>query len=495
MAGAIDGRVRAEAHASASSASAANSGGKARPGSAPAGAVRPGCDPGSELGCDLEEQALLRMRKARSELVLAQPFFGSLLLRLELKADPACRDVWTDGRTLGFNPVYAASQEEGHLASAQAHEALHIALKHNLRRRGRDGKLWNRACDVAVNHLLREAGFALPSAWPVEEEYAGMSVDAVYEEMKRLQEGRPRGGARDAKAKGAAQESSGSLGLGGREGASAPAGERPEAKSGEAGEEDAGGRSRAVPQKASADAEGGSRQAEAPRFAGEVRDHPLLMEKASQDARRRAEREADIAISLSLQSAPGAAGLAQSVRRAVEGGVRPKVDWREALRRFIEDCADADYAWTMPNRRYLWQDLYLPSRHEQTIAGIALAVDCSGSIDAGELAVFCEELSGILDHFDTELWVVYHDAAATGHERFTRADRPLKLAPKGGGGTDYRPVPPELARLGVRPACLVWFTDFECDAFPEEPDYPVLWCATREPAVSPPFGEIVLIST
>ena len=60
------------------------------------------------------------------------------------------------------------------------------------------------------------------------------------------------------------------------------------------GEEDAGGRSRAVPQKASADAEGGSRQAEAPRFAGEVRDHPLLMEKASQDARRRAEREADV---------------------------------------------------------------------------------------------------------------------------------------------------------------------------------------------------------
>ena len=122
-------------------------------------------------------------------------------------------------------------------------------------------------------------------------------------------------------------------------------------------------------------------------------------------------------------------------------------------------------------------------------------MDCSGSIDAGELAVFCEELSGILDHFYTELWVVYHDAAATGHERFTRADRPLKLAPKGGGGTDYRPVPPELARLGVRPACLVWFTDFECDAFPEEPDYPVLWCATREPAVPPPFGEIVLIST
>ena len=443
---------------------------------------------------DLAREALRRMRRARSELVLAQPFFGSLLLRLELKADPACRDVWTDGRTLGFNPVYAASQEEGHLASAQAHEALHLALKHNLRRQGRDERLWNQACDAAVNHLLREAGFAIPSSWRVDDEYAGMSVDAVYEEMKRLQEGRPHGGARDAKARGKTLESSGALGLGGEEGVLAPAQSKPEATSGEAGEEDVETSSKAVPQKASADAPNGRRSAEASRFAGEVRDHPLLLEKASQDARRRAEREADIAISLSLQSAPGAAGLPQGLRRAVEGGVRPKLDWREALRRFIEDVSDADYTWTVPNRRYLWQELYLPSRREQKLAGIALAVDCSGSIDAATLAVFCEELAGILDHFDTELWVVYHDAWVAGHERFTRIDRPLKLSPRGGGGTDYRPVPPELERLGVHPACLVWFTDFECDAFPEEPDYPVLWCATRRPDAPPPFGEVVLLS-
>ena len=445
-------------------------------------------------GDSLEQEGLRRLRRARSELVLAQPFFGCLLLRLELKADPACRDVWTDGRTLGFNPAYAASQEARHLESALAHEALHIALKHNLRRQGRDERLWNRACDVAVNHLLRDAGFVLPSGWTVEDEYAGMSVDAVYGELKRLQEGRPRGGARDARAKGAAAESRGGLGLGGREGDAAPARERPEARSGEAGGEDFEGLSRAVPQKADAGAEGGSRQAESPRFAGEVRDHPLLLDKASQDARRRAEREAGIAISLSLQSAPGAAGLPQGVRRAVEGCVRPRVDWREALRRFIEDCADADYTWTVPSRRYLWQDLYLPSRHEQKLPGIALAVDCSGSVDARALAVFCEELSGILDHFDTELWVVYHDAQVAGSERFTRADRPLRLSPRGGGGTDYRPVCPELERLGVRPACLVWFTDFECSSFPGEPGYPVLWCATRQPDRPPPFGEVVLLA-
>lgn len=57
----------------------------------------------------LERRALTAMIRARAALVLRQPFFGSLVLHLDLKADSSCRHLWTDGRTLAFNPAWAAT--------------------------------------------------------------------------------------------------------------------------------------------------------------------------------------------------------------------------------------------------------------------------------------------------------------------------------------------------------------------------------------------------
>ena len=45
----------------------------------------------------LERQAHLAMIRARAALVLDHPFFGSIALRLTLKPDPTCSDLWTDG--------------------------------------------------------------------------------------------------------------------------------------------------------------------------------------------------------------------------------------------------------------------------------------------------------------------------------------------------------------------------------------------------------------
>lgn len=47
-----------------------------------------------------------RISKQRSALVLDQPFFGALALRLKVLEDPACRTFWVDGETLGYNPAF-----------------------------------------------------------------------------------------------------------------------------------------------------------------------------------------------------------------------------------------------------------------------------------------------------------------------------------------------------------------------------------------------------
>ena len=67
----------------------------------------------------------------------------------------------------------------------------------------------------------------------------------------------------------------------------------------------------------------------------------------------------------------------------------------------------------------------------------------------------------------------------------------LTLHPKGGGGTDYRPVTAYVEEQGLNPACLVYLTDGCCDRYPEEPWYPVLWIGTCE--FNPPFGEFVML--
>ena len=47
-----------------------------------------------------------KLLKARTTMVLEHPFFASLALRLDLKADFDCHTAYTDGRVFGYNPNY-----------------------------------------------------------------------------------------------------------------------------------------------------------------------------------------------------------------------------------------------------------------------------------------------------------------------------------------------------------------------------------------------------
>ncbi len=436
-----------------------------------------------------ESEVLKALERARSTLVLEHPFFGSVALRLCLCCDEDCPGMWTDGRTLACNPAFAAAASPKALVSALAHEVLHVALGHHVRRKGRDETLWNRACDFAVNAILTEAGFVLPVDALYRPEYAGRSVDEIYAWLARLQDG-PSHRAQVLSEEGEESVSfaaEGSDGLGGDRGlenevASAPprSGEK-----GDGAQKERGGRASDRPK-------GREREA-SESFSGEVRDHPLLHEGKGDKARQKAEEEANMLLVQASQEALRMGDMPGSLTRLVRGRIRPSLSWRELLSRFVEQCADNDYSWSQPDRRHVHEGLYLPSRREARLGEVALAVDASGSVNAALLARFCAELSGILEDFDATLFVLYHDVRVTGHEVFTRQDLPFTPTPSGGGGTDYRPVPEALEDMGANPSCLLWFTDMECDRFPEEPAFPVLWICPAEPKIRPPFGDVVVM--
>ena len=72
---------------------------------------------------------------------------------------------------------------------------MHLACAHHVRRKGRDAALWNKACDLVVNQLLLDAGFSLPQGATHDPTYTGLSAEALYSELARLQDEPPNKGA------------------------------------------------------------------------------------------------------------------------------------------------------------------------------------------------------------------------------------------------------------------------------------------------------------
>jgi predicted metal-dependent peptidase len=137
--------------------------------------------------------------------------------------------------------------------------------------------------------------------------------------------------------------------------------------------------------------------------------------------------------------------------------------------------------------------LYLPGLRSEELGDVVLAVDTSGSIGKEELNRFASEAQGILDAYDCELTILYHDAEIQGIDHWTPAEGPLVLSPKGGGGTDHRPVFDWLSQQGMAPSCLICLTDLD-SIFPETaPPFPVLWAVTG-PRNNPPFGLCVQVT-
>jgi hypothetical protein len=99
---------------------------------------------------------------ARTSLIVDEPFFGWLLFRLKGRERRSIQTMATDGVSLFYNPDFVETLNAATLAGTLAHEVMHPALHHHVRRSGRHPKRWNQACDFAINPLLVDAGLSLP---------------------------------------------------------------------------------------------------------------------------------------------------------------------------------------------------------------------------------------------------------------------------------------------------------------------------------------------
>lgn len=380
-----------------------------------------------------------KLTKARAGLILDLPFFGSLALRLTLQEDPSCETAWTDGKSMGYNPDFIESLSLDQVKGLICHEVMHCACAHQARRGDRNHQKWNIAGDYAINQIIEDAKITLPEGHLIDPAYKGMNADEIYSKLPNT----------------------------------------PPAPSQE-------GNSRGTLQRAPAGVDKGV--GNDPGRCGEVRD---AESPKSEIQNAQSEQDWKVAVAQAAQEARMQGKLPAGLDRLVTDILEPKVDWREVLRRFVDQSAKNDYQWFPPNRRYIHQRLYLPSLKSEELPPIVIAIDTSGSIGKEELDQFAVEMTAILEDHHTSCTVIYCDARIANVEEFSSDDLPLQLHPKGGGGTDFRPSFDYVGAQCLVPSCMIYLTDLECSSYPSEPPYPVLWARIGKGGTMPPFGEEV----
>jgi predicted metal-dependent peptidase len=123
---------------------------------------------------------LKRLTKARATLLIEQPFYGALALRLQLVANNDIKTAGVDGTHIFYNEAFVESLPIDQLRTLLAHEVGHCVFQHVGRRGARDHQRWNVAGDYVINDMLLDSNFTPIPGWCHDRAYKGMSSDQVY---------------------------------------------------------------------------------------------------------------------------------------------------------------------------------------------------------------------------------------------------------------------------------------------------------------------------
>lgn len=120
------------------------------------------------------------LTRARTSLILTQPFYGMLALRLKFVEDLGTKTLAVDGRHMFYNPEFIRALPSGQIKTAVAHEVMHCVLDHMGRRGDRNPRKFNKAGDYVINLGLTDSGFEAIPGWLHNPAFADMSTDHVY---------------------------------------------------------------------------------------------------------------------------------------------------------------------------------------------------------------------------------------------------------------------------------------------------------------------------
>lgn len=181
--------------------------------------------------------------------------------------------------------------------------------------------------------------------------------------------------------------------------------------------------------------------------------------------------------------------------------ITPKVDWRIHLRTFMNaTCQRKEQSsWRRPNRRFLHQDIIMPTLEGRSIRELLVARDASGSMYwQDRMTKVTSEMLGIAKLLDIEkIHVLDWDGEVAKGGHTTYSSRELESAPElktvhGGGGTDPSCVSRYIDEVQLKPDCIIMLTDGEIYNWGSW-RHPILWAITNDDTITAPVGKTINI--
>ena len=295
------------------------------------------------------EDGAKRILRARIALTLRLPFLSSALMQIRADAAslPDASPVATDGWRILYDPARLGRLSDAELRGLIAHVLLHVLLEHALRRGDKKEALWNRACDIVVNLLLKDFGFAV-TVTKQSKKFCGLTAEAVYRRLNKedadagtpspqSQAGSPTGGgAVPFPAKSRSEESSNDCNGGSPSSLSADAAQR---------------RLGIVP---NTDRD----LTETPDESSQPSDPTEAAERPDREKLADLLKELRSAVADELKRIGRIPGGFETLLRAAD---TPQIDWRTMLQHWLIDRVKSDWSMWPPSKKYLSQGLYMPS--------------------------------------------------------------------------------------------------------------------------------------
>lgn len=130
-------------------------------------------------------------QQARSWFISSYPLLGALAASFSLIEDPllctrmgiSVAAVHAESKEIYINPNAGLNQQQHRFV--MAHELLHVGLRHETRRQGRDPYFWNIATDYVINAWLIEMGVGElpPLGLLYDPDLKGLSAEAIYDRI------------------------------------------------------------------------------------------------------------------------------------------------------------------------------------------------------------------------------------------------------------------------------------------------------------------------
>ena len=390
-----------------------------------------------------------KLLTARIKLLLREPFFGTLVTRMQIIPSNQVACIATEGINIYYNEEWIDQRTVDECMFLMCHEILHVMYRHcGLwgRNGNRNHKIANYAQDYVINYELVDLGIGTMPTGDAEglydPKFAHMSFEEVYDELMK-----------DAKKIEATDffvfDEHMEPGGGGQ------------GKSGDSNGEEGEGIS-----------------------AGNA--------TAEDVERAMAQMQAAMISAAQVAKGAGKGKIPASVRAILAELEHPVMNWRELIQSTIKSLMKNDYTFARPSKKCQMSGIILPGYDTDELIHIAIGLDTSGSISNKMLREMLSEVYHAVTSFASfklHLWC--YDTRVHGYEEFDEfnVDDLLDYQPNGGGGTDFEVSYDFMEQQDIEPDLYINFTDgYPCGSWGSEAYCDTMFVIHGNTHVKPPFG-------